>query len=106
MEIPQNQWGIVWKAINHWMKENNLSPDVFYLQIAGTQPPYLRDRLLRGLKDGSEPITSDLVHHCVRIFRLASARQGGSVGDFTDEECIELLIAPLTKNDEQGKFQF
>lgn len=106
MEIPQSQWGIVWKAIQYWMDENNLSPHTFFFQIAGIQPPYLPDRIARGLKDGSEPITLDLLHHCVRIFRLASARQRGLDDNLTDEECIGLLTAPLMNNNDQGKFQF
>ena len=105
MEIPESQWGIIWKAIKYWMDKYHLSPHVFSLQIAGIRPPYLPDRIARGIESGSERITSDLLHHCVRIFRLVSARQRGLDDNLTDEECIGLLTAPLMKNNDQGKFQ-
>jgi len=103
MEIPKSQWGIVWKALKYWMDENNLSANVFFFQIAGTRPSYSPDRIARGIKDGSEEITSDLLHRCVRIFGLANARQRGLDDGLTDEECIGLLTAPLMNND-QGQF--
>lgn len=103
MEIPESQWGIIWEAIKHWMDKNNLNQRVFCLQIAGLRPAYLPDRVARGIKDGSEEITSDLLHHCVRVFILKGARKRGLDDGLTDEECIALLTAPLKKND-QGKF--
>jgi hypothetical protein len=105
MEIPESQWGIIWKAIKYWMGEYHLSPHVFSLQIAGTRPPYPPDRIAKGIEDSSERVTSDLLHRCVRIFGLVSARQRGLDDKLTDEECIGLLTAPLVKNNDQGKFQ-
>jgi len=105
MEISESQWGIIWEAIKHWMGKYNLSATVFALQVAGARPSYPPDRIARGIKYGSEEITSDLLHRCVRVFRLLNARQsqGGLDDGLTDEECIALLTAPLKKND-QGKF--
>lgn len=104
MEIPESQWDIIWKAINHWRDKYNLTTRLFSSQISGIRPAYLPDRVARGIKDGSEEITSDLLHECVRIFHLSDARKRGLDDGLTDEECIALLIAPLNNN-AQGKFQ-
>lgn len=105
MGIPENQWGIIWKAVKYWMDINNLSPHYFSHLIAGTQPPYLPDRISRGIKDGSEEITPDFLHRCIRIFGLTSARQRGLDDKLTDQECVALLTAPLRRDTDQGKFQ-
>ena len=105
MVIPESQYGIIWKAIDHWRVARHLSIHYLSLLFAGTEGPYMSDRIARGIEDGSEEITSDLLHTCVRIFGLVSARQGGSVANLSDEECIELLVAPLVKKLDQGKFE-
>ena len=105
MGIPESQWGSIWKAIEYWMHELHLSPHFLSSQVAGTRPVYMSDRITRGIEDGSEEITSDFLHRCVRLFGLLSARQKGLNDNLTDEECIGLLTAPLMKNTEQGKFQ-
>lgn len=105
MEIPESQWGIIWKAIEHWRNANHLGLPHFSLQLAGVRGAYTSARIARGIQDGSEQITSELLYACVRIFRLVSARQSGLDDDLTDEDCIELLTAPLMKNTDQGKFQ-
>jgi hypothetical protein len=105
MEIPESQWGIIWKAIKYWMDEFHLSPQVFSLQIAGTRPPYMPDSIARGIENGSERITSDLLHRCVRNFGLVPARQRGLDDKLTDEECIGILTVPLMNNINQGEFQ-
>jgi len=106
MAIPENQWRIIWKAVEYWMNANNLSPQVFSQVMAGTQPSYLPDRIARGIKYGDEEITSDFLHRCIRIFGLTSARHRGLNDNLSDEECIGLLTAPLIKKIDQGKFQF
>jgi len=103
MEIPKNQWGIIWKAVAYWMNVNNLSPHYVSHLLAGSQPPYLPDSIIRGIKNGSEPITPDFLHDCVRIFGLTSARQKGLDDKLSDEECIGLLISPLMNKPKQGK---
>lgn len=105
MVVPPSQYRIIWKAIDHWRVARHLSIHYLSLLFAGTKGPYMSDRIARGIEDGSEEITSDLLHTCVRIFGLVSARQGGSVDDLTDEDCIGLLTAPLMKSPDQGKFQ-
>ena len=105
MGIPESQFGILWKAIKYWIDTNHLGLHHFSLLTAGTREPYPPDRIARGIKDGSERITSDFLHTCVRIFGLVSARQRGLDDNLTDEECIGLLTAPLMKNTDQGKFQ-
>jgi len=105
MDIPESQLGIIWKAIEHWMDTNHLGSHYFSLQTAGMQEPYPPARIARGIKDGSERITSEFLHTCVRIFGLVSARQRELDDNLTDEECIGLLTAPLMKNIDQGKFQ-
>ena len=105
MEIPESQFGIIWKAIKHWMGTKHLSISYFSLRTAGTREPYPPDRIARGIEDGSERITSDFLHRCVWVFGLTSARQRGLDDNLTDEECIGLLTAPLMKNADQGEFQ-
>ncbi len=105
MEISESQSVIIWEAIKFWIKENNLSIPLFSLQTAGTRPPYPPDRIARGIKGGSERISSDFLHTCVRVFGLVPARQRGLGDNLSDEECINLLTAPLRKNTEQSKFQ-
>ena len=98
MDIPESQWGIVWKAIEHWMDTNHLTPQVLSYHLAGIRPPYMPARIAKGMEYGSEPITSELLHQCVRIFGLVSARDRGVEDNLSDEECIGLLTAPLTDN--------
>jgi hypothetical protein len=105
MEIPESQWGIIWKAIEYWRGARHLGLPHFSLLVAGVRGAYTPQRIARGIQDGSERITSELLHTCVRIFGLVSARQSGLDDNLTDEECIELLTAPLKKNTAQGKFQ-
>ncbi len=105
MGIPESQWGIIWKAIDHWINKCNSSPQLLSQQLAGTRPVYMPDRIVRGIRDGSEEITSDFLHRCIRIFGLLSARQVGLEYKLTDDECIGLLTAPLIKIIDQGKFE-
>lgn len=105
MEIPESKWGIIWKAIDHWRNVNHISLTHFSLQLAGVRGAYTPARITRGIQDGSERITSELLHTCVWIFGLASARRRGLDDNLTDEECIGLLTAPLMKNTDQGKFK-
>jgi hypothetical protein len=106
METTENQRRIIWKAINHWMRQYNLSPRTFSSQISGISPPYLTERILKGITYGSEPITSDLLHECVRVFGLAKARQK-KLNDnlLTDDDCIALLTAPVIQNEGQSEFK-
>ncbi len=105
MEIAESQFPIIWKAIKFWIDKNHTSTHHFSLQTAGTRPPYTPDRIARGIKDGSEPISSDFLHACVRIFGLVPARTRGLSDNLSDEECIGLLTAPLRNNNEQRTFQ-
>ncbi len=100
MEIPESQLATIWKAVEFWVKNKNLSVHLFSFQTAGTKDPYLPDRIAKGIKDGSVPISSDFLHTCVWVFGLTSARGRGLDDNLTDEECIELLTAPLMKNAE------
>ena len=103
MTILEDQREFIWRAIKHWMGKNNLGSDYFSLLTAGrTKEPYPPDRIARGITDGSERISSELVHACVEIFGLVSARVRGSKDTLTDEECVELLTAPL-RTTQQGK---
>lgn len=105
MGIPESKFAIIWEAIKFWIDKNSLSIHLFSLQTAGMRDPYPPARIARGLKDGSEPISSELLHTCIRVFGIVSARQRGLDDNLTDEECIGLLTAPLMKNTDQGKFQ-
>ena len=98
MEIPESQLAIIWKAVEHWVKNKSLSIQLFSFQTAGMKDHYLPDRIAKGIKDGSVPISSEFLHTCVWIFGLTSARGRGLDDNLTDEECIELLIAPLMEN--------
>lgn len=106
MKIPESQLATIWKAIDFWRGRKSLSIHYLSLLTAGMQELYPPDRIARGIKDGSERISSELLHTCVRIFGLVNARNRGLDDNLTDEECIELLTAPLMNNSDQGKFQF
>ncbi|MBA7666148.1 hypothetical protein ES703_74225 [subsurface metagenome] len=108
MGILEDQRESIWRAIEFWRREKRLSTHHLSLLTAGkTKEPYTPDRIGRGITDGSEPISSDLVHACVEIFGLVvgpvSAR-GKSPKDtrLKDEECVELLTAPLRRT-QQGE---
>lgn len=103
MEIPEDQWGTIWKGINHWIGERNISIRFFSSYTAGLQEPYQTDRIRRGIDDGSERITAELLHTSVWVLGLASARTGGGDDNLTDEECIGLLIAPILQNNGDGE---
>lgn len=105
MDIPEHQYKVIWRAIKHWMEIFHLSSHFLSLQTAGLHESYSPARIVKGIENGSERITSDFLHACVRIFGLTSARQRGLNDHLTDEECIGLLIAPLMNN-KQGTFEF
>ncbi len=104
MGIPESEWSIIWEGIDHHRRTNNTSLQHFSMQMAGV-PTYTKDKTLRGLQDGSEEVTEELVRHCALIFGFVSARQIGSGVNVSVEECIEFLTAPVKKNMGQGKLQ-
>lgn len=95
-----NQYPVIWQAISWWMEMRLLKPAKLYL-LTG----YSKDRIERGIREMTEPLTSDFLHACVDVFGLRNSRQRGiedTADVLTDEECIRLLIAPLTRPPRQG----
>lgn len=99
MGINPNKFPIVWQAIRWWMRAKDISSAKLslltgYLNVKG----YTEYRIENGIRNGNEWITSDFLHACVDIFGLRSSRQRGTEETdevLTDEECIEMLTAPL-----------
>lgn len=94
MGIDKSQFSIIWTAVGYWlqkkgMKIYDLAP---YSDLTSRQ-------IENGLVNKNEWITTEFVHTCVDRFGLthARARSFEELTDIlTDEECIQLLIAPLT----------
>jgi hypothetical protein len=101
MEMMESQRKKIWEAIGHWISTSHVTQRNFSLHIG-----YSFNSIMRGLKDGAEPITSELLQKCVIAFSLTSARERRGSGDnLTDEERIELLTAYQKESNGQGKFQ-
>ncbi len=100
MEIPESQLATIWKAVEYWIKNKKLGIKFLSSYTAGTKDIYFPDRIAKGIKDGSVPISSDFLHTCVWVFGLTSARGNRLDDNLTDEECIGLLTAPLIENTE------
>lgn len=102
MGIKPNQFPIIWRAICGRMKKKLWKPDYLALQTG-----YSKGRIERGIRDGTEPLTSDFVHACVDVFGLRNSRQRGiedTADILTDEECVDLLTEPLTTTSHQANF--
>ncbi len=102
MGINPNLVQITWRAIHEWMNQKKVSPTDL-TQLTG----YPLNRIVKGIKDESQGLTSDFVHACVDVFGLRNARNR-SLEDatdlLTDEECIQLLTSILTATHRQGNF--
>jgi hypothetical protein len=100
MGIKPNQFPIIWQAIRDWMLNKGIN-SARLSHLTG----YSKDRIENGIKNETEWITSDFLHSCVDHFGLRSSRQRGfedTIDVLTDEECIELLTAPLRTIPLQG----
>ena len=101
MGIAPNQYPIIWQAICWWMERKLLTPDVL-ARLTG----YSIHSIKRGIRSGTEYLTSDFVHACVDAFGLRNSRQRGiedTAYDLTDDECVYLLTSALTVRARQGK---
>lgn len=102
MGINPNQFPIIWRAIRWWMKRKQIKPATLS-RLTG----YSIERIQKGIRGETEWLSSDFVHACVDVFGLRNARNR-SIEDtadvLTDEECIQLLISPLTTPPDQGSF--
>lgn len=103
MGILESQFGIIWRAIKYWMDKKGLYPaELVYL------PGYPEHVIKRGIKNGSEWLSSDFVLHCFERLGLMSARLRGpedTADILTDEEIVAALTAPLIGTVKQGRFQ-
>ena len=100
MGIKPNQFPIIWRAIRWWMRNKGINPAELY-HLTG----YSKYRIENGIRGETEWLTSDFLHSCVDVFGLRSSRQRGiedTIDVLTDEECIELLTAPLRTVPLQG----
>ncbi len=100
MGIEPNQFPIIWRAIRWWMRNKVINP-VELFSLTGCSKYSIEN----GIRSGTEWLTSDFLHSCVDVFGLRSSRQRGiedTVDVLTDEECIELLTAPLRAAPLQG----
>lgn len=102
MGINPNQFLIIWQGIRWWMEERQISPAKLS-RLTG----YSLERIEKGIRGKPEWLSSDFVHACVDVFGLRNARNR-SIEDtaevLTDEECIQLLISPLTTPPHQSSF--
>lgn len=89
-----------WQGICWWMNEQGIAP-----QALANRTGYSRDRIERGLRGGTEPLSSDFLHACVNVFGLKSARAKffEETDDIlSDDECMELLRPPPAMPPRQG----
>ncbi len=94
MGIDQSQFSIIWAAINYWLRRKDVS-----LRNLAQYTDLTSKQIENGIINRDEWITSEFVHACVDRFGLTHARMRGmeDLADIlTDEECIQVLIAPLT----------
>ena len=92
----------IWEGIRWHMNNRGIDPARLAFHTR-----YSKDRIGRGIAGESEQLTSDFLHACVEAFGLKAARMRSyeDTSDvLTDEECISLLIAPLTKIPRQRNF--
>jgi len=100
MGILPNQYPIIWRAIHWWMRNKSWNSAELAFRTG-----YSKARIERGIRGEPEPPTSGFLHSCVDIFGLRSSRQRGiedTTDILTDEECIEVLTAPLRTPPRQG----
>jgi len=89
-----------WQGIGFRMNERGIG-----LQALANATGYSRDRIERGLRGGTEPLSSDFLHACVNVFGLKSARAKffEETDDILpDDESMELLGPPPAKPPRQG----
>ena len=104
MGIPTEKFPIIWEAIRRWMNKLSLTAEslAFYANERG----YTAEVIRRGIKYGTEWITSDFLHSCVELTGRRSSRQRNieedSAYDLTDEECVDLLTSIL-RDEQQGR---
>ena len=106
MGIKPNQFPIIWRAINLWMRTKGInSAKLSLLTRYSNVTGYTEYRIKNGIRNGTEWITSEFLHACVDIFGLRSSRQRGieETDDIlTDEECIEMITAILRTSPAQS----
>jgi len=91
MGIHPNQFPIIWQGIGWWLGERGFS-----VASLASNTSYSRQRIERGIRKGDEWIESDFLHDCVEFFGFQFRRGSEDyVEVLSDEECIELLTAPL-----------
>jgi hypothetical protein len=101
MGIIPEQFVIVWQGIASWMERKGINPATLSFYTG-----YSQARIVRGIRGEREEVTSGFVHACVDFFGLRNSRMRGiedTADILTDEECVELLTAPLKNNPRQGK---
>jgi hypothetical protein len=104
MGIAREKFPIIWKAVACLMKRLSLTAErlASYVNERG----YTAEVIKRGVKDGTEWITSDFLHACVELSGLRSGRQRNleedSAYDLTDEECVDLLTSILRYEKQLG----
>lgn len=99
MVILQNQIPIIWQGIAWWMKEKNISP----AEIA-PKTGFSIERLVKGIKGEFVWLSSNQLTLFVDYFGLRNARNRSyeDIADIlSDEECIDLLTAPLREQPRQ-----
>jgi hypothetical protein len=108
MGILPNQYPTIWEGICWWMKKIEMMKGIeISPAVLARLTGFPLDRIQRGVRDWAEPITSDFIHNCVDVFGLRNARNRSfedTADSLSDEECIELLTAPLKNQSRQGNF--
>jgi hypothetical protein len=99
MVILQDQISFIWQGIAWWMKEKNISPVEIAPKIG-----FSTENFVKGLKGEFVQLATDHLHLLVDYFGLRNARNRNfeDIADIlTDEECIDLLTAPLMEQPRQ-----
>jgi len=101
MVILQNQIPNIWKGIAWWMEEKKISPAEIAPYVG-----FLKEIIVKGLKGEFVWLSSNQLHLFVEYFGLRNPRNRNfeDISDILDdEECIDLLTAPLREKPHQVK---
>jgi len=105
MTMSNSETALIWKAVAYWIGKNHISQQHLNMLFSGIRPPYNGTRIDRGIDTGIEPVSSEFLHTCVRVFNLVEARTGGRNDNLSDKDCIMMLTAPLDHGNNQTMLQ-
>ena len=95
MGIDPKDFALVWEGIAWWMQKRRVTEEWL-----NAYTKYGLDKIRRGISSRSEWITSEFIHECVHVLGVTPGRNRSAddlVDALSDEECVQLLTAPLTR---------